>query len=147
MAKSTFLRTKEKFRAFYEYLVETGLLPVLQAICLRHTVTLHDVFMDVKGSSVTAARIEMWWRLMTLYGKSPAEIERIFQRHRDSIAYAMRKLQERANEHGVAVAEDTVTPLAKTIAAQSLANQRAAGERVGRSGKGSEASLRARKGG
>lgn len=83
---------------FQQYVEEAGLLPKLQEIVLAHHVTLHDVYLDLKGPSTIAARLECWWWLMKHGNKSRGEIGRIFHRDTTSILHGLRKVHAKADE-------------------------------------------------
>lgn len=108
-------RTEEGFRNFSGYVEETGLFADLKAICLRHHVTLRDVYLDTKGPTVYAARLEVWWWLYSTIKKSTFEIARLFDRDDSTISYALIKLRARATELGH-VLEDNVHDTARAIA-------------------------------
>lgn len=90
-------RDKAGFRIFFAYLEETGLDEPLRAICRSHAVTLAEIYLDTKGPTVYAARLECWGWLTLAAGKSSAEVGRLFDRDPTSVLYALRRLAEGAS--------------------------------------------------
>lgn len=109
-------RDKQGFRRFYLFCEEVALLDPFREILRAHAVTLWDVYGDVAGASVHAARLHLWWWLGTAYGKSAAEIARIFDRESSSVYHGLAKLQDRARKEGVVISEETAAPLARLVA-------------------------------
>lgn len=93
-------RNEDTYREFLAYLNETNLYEDLKSICLRHHVTLRDIFFDIRGPTVYAARVESWWWLASTLHKSNNEIGRLFCRDSSSILHAMAKLRNTAVELG-----------------------------------------------
>jgi len=109
-------RDKLGFRRFYLFCEEVALLDPFREILRLHAVSLWDVYGDVPGPSVHAARMHLWWWLSAAYGKSAGEIGRIFDRDGSSIHHAVAKLRARAKKEGVLVSEETAAPLARLVA-------------------------------
>lgn len=114
MAK-TRTRDNADYEIFLAYITETSLDGYLRPICLKHHVTLREIFLDVRGTSVHAARLEAWWTL-TLFKKSSLEIGRIFARDATSVQHAMKRLNERAIALGVTLDLEHVTQVARAVA-------------------------------
>lgn len=114
MAK-TRTRDNADFEIFSAYIVEAGLDPEIRATCLKHRVTLRDIFLDVRGASVHAARLEVWWNLLA-FGKSSSEIGRIFARDATSVMHAMKRLAEQAAKNNIALTPETAGDVARSLA-------------------------------
>lgn len=114
-------RDESSFLLFHAYISEVQLESELRAICLRHRVTLRDVYLDIRQPSAHAARLEVWWWMVTKIQKSPREVARIFHRDGSSILYALRRLHERADMMMVVLTEETINPVSKAVA-QSYAD-------------------------
>ncbi len=122
-------RDRESFKRFYAYVDECGLVEVLKGICAAHHVTLADAYLDARGPTVHAARLECWWWLRSRCRKSEAEIAVMWDRDRSSIHYALGKLDDEARRRGVAVAADTARVLAVGVAENTAERISAAGRR------------------
>jgi hypothetical protein len=109
------VRDNDSFAVFTAYIAETGLDASMREICLQHRVTLRDIYLDVRGPTVHAARLEVWWMLMFLR-KSSSEIGRLFDRDASSVQHAMKRLTERASELGTSLGVETVREIARSVA-------------------------------
>lgn len=101
VASARKIRDNEGYERFLAYITEAGFIDDLKSICLSHRVTLREVYLDVRGPSVYAARIEIWWWMMFSLHKSSVEIGRIFDRDYSSVLHAITRLKERAIELGI----------------------------------------------
>lgn len=123
------IRDDTSYARFIEYVRECGLETEMRIICLRHSVTPRDIYLDTQGYTVYAARIEVWWWLSSYYRKSTTEIGRMFDREGTSIVHALRKLRERATALGfVLTQEDVPHNVAMVIAGETESARRRAGE-------------------
>ena len=122
------LRNDETFLRFLAFLGETGLEPQVRGICLAHSVSLREVYLDFRGASVHAARQEIWFWLLHEMGRSPNEVARIFDRDRSSLIHVTKRLKEKAVSLGRPLDMTTVRELASAVAADA----REVRERVGR---------------
>lgn len=109
-------RDKAGFRRFFAYVEEANLTEPLRAICHRHGSSLLEIYLDTRTPAAVAARIEVWWWLITETWRSPNEVATLFARDHASITHAIRQLRERAAALDVRVAPDTAPTLAKLIA-------------------------------
>ena len=109
-------RDQEGYLRFLYYLDETGLDVELRAICLRHHVTPRDVYLDTRGPTVHAARLEIWWWLTQTIGKSTGEVGRIFDREGPSITHAIRRLREVAAAMGHELDATSAPSVARGVA-------------------------------
>lgn len=100
MTKKPQRRDEDGYQRFLGYLGEAGIEPELRGICLTHAVTLRDIYLDVRGPSCMAARLEVWWWLSFKYHKSRPEIARLFDRDPGSIAHAFTRLRDTAAANG-----------------------------------------------
>lgn len=114
-------RDEESYQRFHAYIVEVHLESEMRDICIRHRVSIHDIYLDERGPSTHAARLEVWWWLVSVIQKSPREVGRIFHRDGSSILYALRRLHERANAMVTELESDTVSHVAKQVAQTSAA--------------------------
>ncbi len=139
-------RTRDKagYQRFHEYLVEVGLEPQIRCICLQHTVTPRDIYLDTLGPSATGARLEVWWWLMKEIGKSKSEIGKLFDRDPTSVTHALKRLYKTADAADRDVEAATVHELCRTVAREINQNREESGRNVAKLGTGTEASLRAR---
>lgn len=115
------------FETFSAYILEAGLDEELRAVCLTHRVTLKEVYLDTRGTSVHAARMEMWWRLANM-GKSLSEIGRLFARDVTSIMHAMRRLREISAEQSIPIGTESVTIVARAVVASNQKNWSTVGQ-------------------
>lgn len=120
MATPKVVRDEGGYQLFFAYITECGLEPELRAICLCHSVTLRDIYLDLRGPTVHAARLEVWWWLTTIYRKSTLEIGRMFNREPTSITHALRKLRETAAAMGQALDASAAHEVSKHLAAATL---------------------------
>ena len=109
------VRDEESYKRFLEYVTESGLEPEIRTICRRHAVTLRDIYLDVRGPTVYAARLEVWWWLASAYRKSTSEIGRLFDREATSVLYAIRRLREASIAMGIELDAGTAHDMAKRI--------------------------------
>lgn len=109
-------RSKAGFRRFYAYAEEVGLKEPLSALVARHESTLFAIYMDEPTVSATAARLEVWWYLVTETGRSAAEVAELFDRNRSSVVHGLRLLKAKAEQLTVRVAPDTIGVLARLVA-------------------------------
>ena len=123
-------RNEESYLRFLYYLDETGLDVELRAICLRHFVTPKDVYLNSKGPTVHAARLEIWWWLTTTIRKSHGEVGRLFDRDGTSILYAMRKLRTTATTMGAELDALHAADVARAVALSAIEGQARAGRQV-----------------
>lgn len=121
-------RDQAGFRRFFAYLEETGLDEPLREICRAHRTTLYETYTDGRGPALHAARLECWGWLVLEAGRSASEVARLYERDPTSVLYGLRRLREIDTENGVALARDTLRPLARRVAAKS-AEAMAAGAR------------------
>ena len=128
MAK-TRLRDNVAFEAFSSYIAECGLEGDMRAVCLKHRVTLRDIFLDARGPTVHAARMEIW-RNLTSFGKSSNEVGTIFFRDATSVQHAMKRMNERACEMGVPLDADHVHDVARSVAGGTLKSWQQSGANV-----------------
>lgn len=117
------------FELFSAYIVEAGLDEEMRAVCLSHRVTLREVYLDARGTSVHSARLEIWWRLVNM-GKSTSEIGRMFARDATSVSHAMRRLNEVAAEIPTTLGAENVNEVARAVAAGNLKKWKTAGQVV-----------------
>lgn len=108
-------RDEAGYQRFLAYIQETGLDEGLKSICLRHHVTLREIYLDVRGPTVYAARLEAWWWLYSGFNKSTSEIGRIFDRNYSSILHAFSKLKETAAEMGHELEKNGAHVTAKAV--------------------------------
>ncbi len=127
---TTRVRDQEGYVRFLYYLDETGLDVELRAICLRHHVTPKDVYLDTKGPTVHAARLEIWWWLTSTIGKSTGEVARIFDRDGSSVLYAIKRLRETAASMTVELDAMRVPDVARDVALTAASSQRRNGQTV-----------------
>jgi imidazole glycerol phosphate synthase subunit HisF len=118
-------RDEAGYMRFLYYLDETGLDAEVRAVCLRHHVTARDVYMDTKGPSTHAARLEIWYWLTETIKKSTGEVGRIFDRDGSSICHALRKLRETAEAMSIELT--AIGPLGAADAARATALKAAEG--------------------
>lgn len=109
------VRDDESYKRFLAYATESGLEPEIRAICRRHAVTPRDIYLDVRGPTVYAARLEVWWWLASAYRKSMSEIGRMFDREATSVLYAVRRLRDTSVAMGVELDASSAHELAKHI--------------------------------
>ena len=112
-------RTQQSFRRFYIYISERNLEQEMRERCMKHHTTLRDIYLDVRWSSVHAARLEIWWWLFSL-GKSLNEIARMFDRDAASINFAVKRLKDYANTNNVRLTLETIHDIAKGVSALKL---------------------------
>lgn len=117
---------------FLAYLEETGLFDTVRAICLAYHVTPRDIYLDGRGPTIVAARLETWWVLSARARKSAREVGDMFGRDPSSVMHAMRKLGAHAVDLGVELSEETVRRVAEAAARATHESLRASGARVGR---------------
>ena len=129
-------RTQETYLQFLLYLDETGLDEELRAICKGHHVTPRDVYLDARGPTVHAARLECWWWLVMHTRKSPGEVAKLFDRDPGSIRYGMLRLGEQALILGRELNAESVRAVAEGVADSAAEKQAQAGERVAATGLG-----------
>lgn len=109
------VRDRAGFRRFYAYLSEVEMLDAFRDVLRYHGVSLLQVYSDEKGPSVHAARLHLWWWLAKAYGKSPAEIGRLFDRGGDSVAYGLKRLQSAARARQAVLSEESAGPLTRLL--------------------------------
>lgn len=102
------VRDEAGYRRLIAYLGEVGLEPDVRGICLRHAVTLRDVYLDSSAAEVHAARTEIWWWLESKHRKSRAQIGRLFDRDATTVTAALNKLEKIAAEMGKELDEESV---------------------------------------
>lgn len=123
-------RSEESLLRFAAYAEECGFAKELREICVAHRSSIADVYLDVRGPTAHAARLECWWWLGAACRKSATEIARMFDRDRSSIGYALDKLAEEAAHRGVGVGPDTVRVLAIAVSESTAERMSAAGRRA-----------------
>jgi hypothetical protein len=133
------IRDEAGYAVLEKHLTESGLEVSVKEICKSHFTSLRHIYLDTRGPSVLAARIEVWWTLMKVYGKAHAEIGTIFNRDRSSISWALRRLYIMADGKQRDVEVASVHELAKAIAAETEATLRRVGQEVAATGLGVEA--------
>lgn len=121
-------RTRESFKRFFRYLEEVELSDAFREILRRHHVSFWDVYGDVRGVAMFAARIECFWQLERL-GRSVNQIARLFDRNADSVHYALRLLRNESGMMGIVLDEDNVYRVAVSVAEKGRANQRDNGKK------------------
>lgn len=121
-------RDEGGYRRFVAYLGETGLLEEIRSICLRHAVSLRDIYFNSSASEIQAARSEIWWWLEAKHNKSRATIGRMFDRDASTISTAIKKLSGIAAEMGKELNDSAVFDLATLLAKRSIELR----ERMGR---------------
>lgn len=126
MAVAKRIRNEESYQKLLVYLNEVGLFDDLRAVCLKYYVSLRDIYLDSRGPTVHAARLEVWFVLAHTFKKSNGEIAKIFDRDGSSLTHAFRRLKEKAAEIGKELPRD-VTEVAKAVAAESNEAMSAAG--------------------
>lgn len=123
-------RDQTSYLQFLLYLDETGLDVGVQEICRRHHVSTREVYLDGKGPTVTAARIEIWYWLRVAIGKSNSEIARMFGRDSGSVTYAFGRLAEQAKVMNVELTRETVPDIARAFAVRTAQNLERAGKNI-----------------
>lgn len=123
-------RDQTSYLQFLVYLDETGLDAGVHEICRRHHVSTREVYLDTKGPTVTAARLEIWFWLRIAIGKSNGEIGRIFGRDAGSISYAFHRLVEQAKAMNVDLTRETAPDVARAFALKTAANLERAGKNI-----------------
>lgn len=123
-------RDQTGYLQFLVYLDETGLDVGVHEICRRHHVSTREVYLDAKGPTVTAARLEIWYWLRIVIGKSHGEIGRMFGRDAGSISYAFHRLVEQANVMNVDLTRETAPDVARAFAVRSAQNLARAGKNI-----------------
>lgn len=123
------IRDNAGFESFSTYIVDCGLEADMRAVCLKHRVTLRDIFLDARGPTVHAARLEVWWGLIH-FGKSSHEIGTIFFRDPTSVQHAMKRMMERACELGIPLDVDHVHDVARSVSWGTLKSWQKAGQRL-----------------
>jgi hypothetical protein len=121
-------RDDASYEVFAAYVVEAGLDFEMRSICLYNHVTIRDIYLDARGPTVHAARLEVWWWLTFVLKKSFNETGRLFDRDPTSIAHAVRGLVNQSIT--MAVPLDSVShvrDVARAIADRSLNRNRASG--------------------
>lgn len=113
------IRDDESYRAFISYLNETGLESEIRSICLKHYVTPRDVYLDVRGQTVHAARLEIWFWLSFRFRKSNSEIASIFDREGTSVQQALRKVRDKSASANLHL-PDRITEVARLLAGEAL---------------------------
>lgn len=134
-------RTSVSCERFIVYLEDSGMKEAVSAICKSFYVSPRDIYLDARGWTITAARLETWWWMMTIARKSMGEVARIFDRDSSSLYYSMQRLGEMAVEKGVPLNEKTIHAIAEAVAQTALENARRAGRSVATSGAGTAASV------
>lgn len=122
-------RDNAAYEIFLAYITEVDLVVTFREICMKHHVTLRDIFLDVRGATVHAARLEVWW-FLGLMSKSYSEIGRIFARDATSVQHAMKRLQERAAAINVTLSSETVCAVARSVATENRNAWKQTGQRV-----------------
>lgn len=125
-------RDETGYRRFEKYIDDVGLGMEMRTICKRHTVTPRDIYFDSKGGTAHAARVEVWWWLVNVVGKSTLEVGNLFDRAATSISKALIKLYECAEELGKDLDTRSTREIAKVIAIDSFQKMRRSGLAVGR---------------
>lgn len=120
-------RDEATYACFLVYLDEIGLIDELRAICRAHHVSLRDIYLDARGPTSTAARMQAWWWLVAVKRKSQSEVARMFDRDDTSIGYAVRKLCTQSRVMNVELTEATVERIARAFGEQTAENLRASG--------------------
>lgn len=123
-------RDQAGFRIHFLYIKEVGLDGSLISICKAHAVTLHDVYVDGRGPTIHAARLECWGWMHLFLRKSHSEIGKIYDREPGSVLFALKRMREIASEYGVRFELSTLRQLASEVAQRSSTNQAAAGRRA-----------------
>lgn len=120
-------RTEDRSCFFLAYLAETGLDVELRAICLRHFVSLRNVYLDGRDPTIVAARLECWFWLSTRARKSASEIARIFDRDNASVHHGLKKLREMAAKMNVPLDAEHASEVARALVVEmSQAGKRSA---------------------
>jgi hypothetical protein len=76
-----------------------------------------DMYLDGKGPTMLAARLESWWYLMRRAGKSAGEIALMYDRDQSSIQHGLRQLFRYADELGFEVEAATAHELCARLGA------------------------------
>lgn len=121
---------------FAAYADEAGFGDALRAVARAHFVTIGDTWLDHRGESIQAARMEVWWTLVNVFSRSEVEVARMYARDKSSIQFALQRLEAQAASEGVVLDESTVRGLATRSAAAKAASLRESGARVGFTGRG-----------
>ncbi len=112
-------RNNDDYEIFLAYINETGLIVDMQIACLNHRVTLREIFLDVRGATVHAARLEIWWTMMN-FGKTTKEVSRLFVRDVSSVSHAMKRLREHSSKLNLPLDIHHVRAIASDLAASNL---------------------------
>lgn len=123
-------RDQTSYLQFLVYLDETGLDVGVQEICRRHHVSTREVYLDGKGPTVTAARIEVWYWLRVAIGKSNSEIGRMFDRDASSVSYALARLHAEAEAMNVVLTRENAPDVARAFAVRTAQNLERAGKNI-----------------
>lgn len=113
---ATLVRNEEGFARFATWLDDAGQREDVRGTCVRYAVTLRELYLDARGASITAARVEVWWRLSTAFLKSPGEIARIFDRDTSSVTFVLAALERHAAEMKITLGPETVAQVAAGFA-------------------------------
>lgn len=130
MATAKKIRDNDGYERFFAHVTEAGFAEDLKAICLRHHVTLKEIYLDTRGPTVYAARLEAWWWMTSAIHKSSSEIARIFDRDPSSILHALTRLKEAAQALGESLDGEGSHKVAKQMS-RELAEARVSGGRKG----------------
>lgn len=115
------IRDEATFQIFLAYITEIGLEQEIRSVCLKYFVTLRDIYLDVRGPSVHAARLEVWFWMSYRYRKSNGEIGVLFNREGNSVMHALRKVKEKSLQYGMQLPDD-ITEITKRMAAEARGN-------------------------
>lgn len=109
-------RMQAGFLRFLQYLRERRLEEMVCEVALGHNVTVAEMYFDRRGPAVMSARVEVWWHLAARFGRTSNQIAEMMDRNGPSIRYALRALEQLADELSRDVEESTVRQLTKELA-------------------------------